>query len=132
MANFLVIDDEDLVRLTVRQTLEKLGHTVEEARDGKDGMEKFRTLPVDVVITDIIMPNKEGLETIQELREVRPDVIIIAISGGGRMKSTSFLNVAKNLGANAVMKKPFAIDEFCRVVNQCLDDRQDGHNAASC
>ena len=129
MARILVIDDEGLVRLTVRQALEKGGHKVEEAVDGEEGMKKFLETEPDVVITDILMPNKEGIETILDLRRIRPDVVIIAMSGGGRMKQTSFLDVAKSLGANAVLHKPFELEQLKRTVDETLANKTPGQDA---
>ena len=120
MARILVIDDEELIRMTVVQTLEGAGHTVVEAVDGDDGVKKFREAPADLVITDILMPNKEGIETITELRGIQPDLLIIAMSGGGRQKNTSFLDIAEKMGAAAVLKKPFRIDELQQTVDNLL------------
>jgi len=121
MARILVIDDEELIRLLTRQALEAEGHVVDEAVDGEEGMRKFHEVAPDAVITDILMPNKEGIETVQEIRKIAPDVVIIAMSGGGRFRDANYLDVAKVLGANAVLKKPFPIDELSRVLNTCLD-----------
>lgn len=121
MARILIIDDEENVRAAVVQILESEGHIMFQAADGKEGIRKFRETPVDVVITDILMPNKEGLETIPELRKIAPCVKIIAISGGGRLGGINFLNIAEKLGADETLKKPFQIDQLCKAVNVCLD-----------
>ena len=121
MARILIIDDEDLDRMTLSQILEGDGHTVTEATDGEEGIAALRETPVDVVITDILMPNKEGIETIKELRQIAPDVKIIAISGGGRMQNANYLDVAQKLGANAVLKKPFEPQVLRDTVNACLE-----------
>ena len=119
MARILVIDDEEFVRMTVSQMLESDGHSVTEANDGKEGLASLRETPMDLVITDILMPNKEGLETIMEIRKKYPALKIIAMSGGGRMHNTSFLETADVLGADAVLKKPFETQDLKDVVAAC-------------
>jgi DNA-binding NtrC family response regulator len=120
MARILIIDDEDYVRMTLSQALEDEGHTVLVATNGNDGLARYAEAKPDLVITDLLMPEKEGLETIVELRKVDPGVKIIVISGGGRINNVDFLEVAKKFGATAALKKPFPIDEFCRLVTDCL------------
>ena len=129
MARILVIDDEELVRQVVRQSLKEEGHSVGEAVDGDEGLKKFRENDPDVVITDILMPKKEGIETIQEMRRIRPDVAIIAMSGGGRMRDTSFLFAAKILGADSALEKPFSLDALKRTVDKTLADKLLGQRA---
>ena len=101
MARILLIDDDDTVRTMLRLTLVHFGHTVIEARDGKEGLELFQDANVDLLITDIVMPEKEGLEVLMELRKKHPPVKIIAISGG------DYLHMAKLMGAAKVLAKPF-------------------------
>lgn len=124
MARILVIDDEELVRFTLKKALEKAGHEVVEAANGNDGIEVYKQSPVDLVITDIIMPQKEGVETIVELRRDHPDVKIIAISGGGRTGTTDYLELAKEFGARHVLKKPFGRQELLDAVQETLDSSQ--------
>jgi CheY-like chemotaxis protein len=102
----LVIDDDDQFRLMLRRFLEREGYDVFEASNGKEGISAFRRLQTDVVITDIIMPEVEGVETILSLRKEFPDVKIGAISGGGRNAPDGYLVMAKKLGAEFVMEKP--------------------------
>jgi DNA-binding NtrC family response regulator len=106
MARILIIDDDDQFRLMLRRVLEKEGYQVIEAVDGNDGMAQFRRDKTDVVITDLIMPEKEGVETIVGLRKEFPEVKIIAISGGGRNAPGGYLMLAEKLGAMATMEKP--------------------------
>jgi CheY-like chemotaxis protein len=82
MARILVIDDERIIRTIVKHALEEDGHEVIEAGDGEEGIQLYRKNPTDLVVTDIIMPRKEGIETIKELRRNYPDIKIIAMSGG--------------------------------------------------
>ena len=120
MARILVIDDEELVRFTLRQILQKAGHEVVEATNGKNGIEVFKQSPVDLIITDIIMPQKEGIETIVELRRDYPDVGIIAISGGGRTRTTNYLELAQTFGARHILRKPFGRHELLDAVQDVL------------
>lgn len=103
----LLIDDDDLFRKVVRLMLERAGHTVTEALEGEDGLRHYRAQRFDVVITDLIMPGKEGLETIRELRALDPEVKIIAVSGGGRVDSRDYLPMARAFGAARILDKPF-------------------------
>lgn len=123
MARILVIDDEEPIRRIVRQALKQEGHSVGEAVDGEEGLKKFRENDPDVVIADILMPKKEGIETILEMRRIRPDVAIIAMSGGGLMGDTSVLFAAKILGANSALEKPFSLDALKRTVDEILADK---------
>jgi DNA-binding response OmpR family regulator len=103
----LLIDDDAMLRQTIRKMLESAGHEVVEAENGRAGLDVFRKLGVDAVVTDIIMPQKEGIETIRELRALDARVRIVAISGGGRTHKMDFLNLATKLGADATLAKPF-------------------------
>ncbi len=120
MARILVIDDEELVRFSIRKTLEGDNHNVTEASNGDEGLGLQSKQPFDIVITDLIMPVKEGIETIQQLRSDFPDLSIIAISGGGRTKGADFLHAAEALGASSILKKPFSNSELLLCVDECL------------
>mgnify|MGYP003392532092 CR=1 FL=1 len=120
MARILIIDDNADVRLLLRTALEDVGHAVTEADDGEEGVRMFRAEPSDLVITDILMPNKEGLETIKDLRIITKELMIVAISGGGRVNSVDFLEYATKLGANATLRKPFRIADLHGAINTCL------------
>ena len=121
MATVLIIDDESMVRLMLRDCLESQGHRVLEASDGVEGLQAFADEPVDVVVTDIVMPEKEGIETILELKRRSADIGIIAISGGGRIDATDFLRIAQRLGADHTLKKPFALPDLHAALNDCLE-----------
>lgn len=123
MVRILVVDDEDLVRFSVRQMLEDEGHQVEEAADGVEGMAKIESGPFDLMVTDIVMPRKEGLETIAEAKRVQPDLRIIAISGGGPVGQFNYLDLAKQFGADAVLAKPFKKQDLVAVVSAVLRRR---------
>ncbi len=128
MKRILVIDDDDQLRLMIRLMLERASYEVVDAPNGKVGIDLYRQDPVDLVITDIFMPEKEGLETIRELCREYPDVKIIAISGGSpRTEGFSSLQFAKGFGALRTLAKPFFRDELLKVVRELLaeSDRQD-------
>lgn len=120
MARLLVIDDDPLVQRTLDRLLAKAGHEVHLAANGLEGLHAFRHLRPDVVVTDIVMPVKEGLDTILLLRDWCPGVRIIAISGGGRMDSTDLLAKAAECGADAVLAKPFEPGELLAKIEECL------------
>jgi CheY-like chemotaxis protein len=120
MAKILVIDDDAIVRETIAQVLEARGHRVLSAEDGRRGVAAFRAQQPDLVITDIIMPEQEGIETITEIRGLAPTVKIIAISGGGRIGNADFLKIARHIGAADVIAKPFDPDDLVRRVDRCL------------
>ena len=120
MARILVIDDEQPIRDLLKKALEKAGHGVEVAPNGKVGIEIQHQHPADLVITDLFMPEKEGLETIMELKRDFPDIKIIAISGGDRKGTLDFLPMSEKLGAHIAMKKPFTISEVLEAVNNLL------------
>lgn len=121
MASILVIDDETGVRDSLRQMLESAGHFVREAQNGLVGLRLFQAERPDLVVTDIIMPDMEGIETIRTIRAQAPDARILAISGGGRMGNVDFLSVAQRLGADSVLQKPFEVDEFLAKVSELLN-----------
>jgi len=108
----LVIDDDHLVRYALSKILLGAGYEVVTASDGKRGMAVLRAEHPDVVITDIIMPEQEGIDTIIQIRRERPAAKIIAISGGGRIRNIDFLEMAQSLGASDVLAKPFEVDDL--------------------
>ncbi|MCU0574161.1 MAG: response regulator [Syntrophobacteraceae bacterium] len=121
MKSILVIDDEELLVRMVKTMLEREGYRVLVAPNGKHGLKLFREEPVDLVITDIFMPEKEGLETIRELRREFPGIKIIAMSGGmARAEGFSALPLAEKLGANHTLLKPFERAQLLSVVSECL------------
>ena len=118
MAHILVIDDEEDIRLLLQRVLEGDGHEVEVACNGKDAMRRQREKPAEVIITDIVMPEQEGIETLIELRREFPNVKVIVMSGGGRYGSGSYLNMAQNPGAHRVFIKPLDLDEVLVAVRE--------------
>lgn len=120
MARILVFDDELSILLMIKKMLEKAGHEVDLALNGREGIELLEKNRPDLVITDILMPEKEGLETIMELRKKYPALKIIAISGGGRIGPEGYLPSAKHLGADMVFQKPLVQKEFMEAISLLL------------
>jgi DNA-binding response OmpR family regulator len=118
MARILVIDDDPDMRAMLEQILKSAGHEVILAADGREGVEQYRTKATDLVITDLYMPNQEGLETIREFRTRFPEVAIIAMSG--KDAAVTMLSIAQKFGAVAVLHKPFLTDELIAAVAKAL------------
>jgi DNA-binding response OmpR family regulator len=118
MAYLLVIDDDEMFRSMLRRALELEGYRVQEAADGRKGLALMQQAPADLVITDLIMPELEGLETIMRLRREFPGTPVIAVSGGGRLRPTDVLPTAQRLGAARVFAKPFGLDELLNAVRE--------------
>ncbi len=107
MVKILVVDDDDLVRNMICSFLSKSGYTVFEATNGNSGVAMAQEKSPDLVLTDMLMPDKEGIETIMEIKAINPDIKVIAMSGGGKTKNMAFLDMAKQIGAEHIMSKPF-------------------------
>lgn len=116
----LVIDDDLAVRRTLQAILTAAGYEVTPADNGISGMRRYRETHPDLVITDIIMPDQEGIQTILEIRKADPEAKIIAISGGGRVGNGHFLDLAMALGASAMLPKPFDLDSLIKTVQHWL------------
>jgi DNA-binding response OmpR family regulator len=119
-ARILIVDDDDSVRVVLRQALVRAGYEVIEAADGNEAVRLFKDAPAKLVITDILMPEKDGIETIREFRRTNPGVKIIAISGGGRIDPKMCLLMAKMVGADRVLPKPFQSQTLIAVVQELL------------
>lgn len=132
MRTILVVDDNAMARNTIARVLEREGYRVILAIDGLRALASFRKEPPDLVITDIIMPEREGIGTIREMLAEQPATKIIAISGGGRMGRLDFLQIAEKIGARAIMRKPIDPDEFIKLVSDCLNakETQEAHGNA--
>lgn len=120
MTKVLVIDDDDNLRMMLRLILESLGFAVLEACNGIEGLAVYKSSGADAVLTDLIMPGKEGLETIVELRKINPSLLIIAMTGGQQASASSNLRMAKYLGAKAVLLKPFSGDDLAKALGSLL------------
>ena len=121
MARILIIDDEAAIRNLLIKILEREGYETMAASDGKDGIRLYRENPADLIITDLIMPEKEGIETIMELRLDFQDVKVIAMSGGGRIDGNAYLQIAKTAGAIGTLAKPFDQKEVLKAVQEFLE-----------
>jgi DNA-binding response OmpR family regulator len=121
MARILIIDDEAMIRNLLVRMLEREGYETVTASNGKDGINIHRKNPADLIITDLIMPDKEGIETIMELRRDSQDVKIIAMSGGGKIDSKTYLHIAKTIGAIKTLAKPFDRKELLTTIHELLE-----------
>jgi DNA-binding response OmpR family regulator len=119
MAKILLIDDDEMLRRVLSKALAHAGHTVVQAADGQQGIELARVTGVDLVITDLVMPVREGVETILHLRREKPALPIIAISGDGS-NSKLYLEIAAKIGAKRIMPKPFTPPELLALVDEVL------------
>lgn len=120
--NILVIEDDSAVRELIKETLARAGYEVASAGDGVQGMDLFHEKNPDLVITDIVMPQKEGLQTILEMKQAVPGIKVIAMSGGGRHGNNDYLKLARKFGAERTVTKPFLRDEMLAVVREVLSD----------
>lgn len=120
MADILIIDDDDMFRDVLASALEQSGHKVRQATNGVEGLQMFHAAPAELVITDIVMPEKEGLDTIRDLRRDFPQARIIAMSGGLAHDPKLYLHMAEKFGATAVLAKPFHLGDLKKVVDEAL------------
>lgn len=119
----LVIDDDKLFVTLMVQALKKRGHDVEFTLDGLSGASNFESKTFDAVVCDLVMPEQDGIATIQEIRLTRPDVAIVAISGGspsGEATSWNKLTTAQRLGADVTLKKPFSMPSLVAAVEEAV------------
>jgi DNA-binding response OmpR family regulator len=119
-SNILVVDDEPSVCQLLQKTLELVGYHVVCATGGRTASRLMRQQPFDLVITDVLMPDQDGLELIRELRHNNPSVRIVAMSGGGLIKPQVYLESAKGLGAGVLLQKPFNRDQLLAAINRVL------------
>ena len=119
MPRLLLIDDDALLREMLAAALVQAGHTVVQAEDGRQGVNFFRAEPADLVITDLVMPDREGIETIIALHGKWPALPIVAMSGGDT-RSSVYLALAAKLGACRTLAKPFATDVLLRAIDELL------------
>jgi len=120
VARILIMDDEEEIRSIIRRALTMAGHEIIEAEDGAVGLRLFQASSFDMVITDLLMPEKEGIETILELREEHPDLRILVVSGGMAGDREGPLADAVSLGADAAVAKPFTVAELLEAVDGLL------------
>ena len=124
MKKILVVEDDNDLRTMLKVSLNRRRFTVLEAENGKEALAHFKPLVTDLVITDLIMPEEDGLKVIMRMRELKPSIKIIAISGGGKAGPGSYLNLAKALGADAIYSKPFSVNDMITKIEELLDIEQ--------
>lgn len=126
MASIILVDDDDEFLALLSGTLTRAGHRVTVAFDGQQAVNLYKSRPTDLVITDLVMPGKEGIELIVELKGLFPEVKIIAVSGAGINALGEYLQMAKALGANRVLSKPFSVDQILNAISEVLDGNEPG------
>ncbi|MDP2765615.1 MAG: response regulator [Brevundimonas sp.] len=124
MAVIVIVDDDPTIRLIAAELLRPDNHVVLEAEDGDEALKVVGSMAVDLVVLDMLMPNKDGLETIIELRRTQPGIRILAISSGGRVGADQLLRTAMMLGADETMVKPLRLDTFAATVSRLLSQPQ--------
>lgn len=120
MSRILIIDDDTQIRTMLRLMLEHEGYEIDDAPNGKAGIDRHRETPADLIITDLIMPEKEGMQTIRELKQEFPEVKIIAMSGGCRLGPHEYLPLAAKLGALRVFRKPFGRTDLLQAIRELI------------
>jgi two-component system, chemotaxis family, chemotaxis protein CheY len=131
MAHVLVIDDDELIVKLMVHALSRRGHQVAFALDGDAGVRELDRAHFDAIVCDIVMPEKEGVEIIQQVRRARPDLGIVAVSGGiGGRAGMDVLDLVEKLGADVTIKKSFQMSALCDAVDQAIATRADAVKAA--
>ena len=120
MKRVLVIDDDESLRGTIREILEEAGYEVDEAKDGREGVNRYQAVLPDLVLTDIVMPEQDGLEIIFTLMRDHPGTNVVAMSGKTRFGAADFLDYARKFGAHETLVKPFRRNELLTVVRRTL------------
>jgi DNA-binding NtrC family response regulator len=120
MARILIIDDDESITSLLRMVLSRQGYEVLTAANGRERVKLFNSTPADLVISDILMPEMDGLEALKQLRQLSPNLKLIAVSGGGVRLKMDVLRVAELLGAAATFEKPYKIDALLASVRQLL------------
>lgn len=120
MPGVLIIEDDDDLREMLKTAFSRIDIEVQEAANGREALKHFKPNCTDLVITDIIMPEEDGLKVIMKMRELKPGIKIIAISGGGKAGPGGYLQVAKTLGADGIFSKPFSLSDLISMVSSLL------------
>lgn len=123
MANILIAEDDQELLDVLALTLRDAGHTITAARDGQEAVGLLKDNEFEILITDIVMPNKEGIETIMDVRRQWPEIKIVAMSGGGFQTAQQYLDIAHKLGAAAILPKPFHRDQILAALDQILGSK---------
>jgi CheY-like chemotaxis protein len=117
----LLVDDEPVIRQMVRRMLQQAGHEVVEGANGQEGLQRLEALAIELVIADIAMPVMNGIEFIKQARLLRPSLVMIAMSGGGRTDDIDHLQAARAHGASATLHKPFRTADLRQAIAQCFE-----------
>ena len=125
MASILLVDDDEQLRPMLKMVLERAGHVVSEAGNGREALASYSREQTELVVTDLVMPDKEGLEMIMELRRSYPGLKIIAMSGGGRTGAKNYLELAVKFGANHILNKPFTNQDLLNGVKMLVSHGHD-------
>ena len=118
----LLVEDDEVFHAVIAPALRKQGHEVTSALSGDEALEKIKTEKFELILVDILMPSKDGIDTIQEIRDTNVDVKIIAISAGGKVGHSSFLELAQTVGANACLEKPFTPPVLFEKIQEVMND----------
>ncbi len=124
MAGIMIVEDQKETREMLSQALTRNKFQIIEASNGREALVKFKPTMVNLVITDILMPEEDGLQVIIKLKELNPKLKIIAISGGGKIGPANYLNIAKTLGADEILFKPFSVKELLKKVQELLPENK--------
>jgi CheY-like chemotaxis protein len=125
MAGILIVEDDNDMREMLKTTLVRRKYSIQEASNGMEAITKFKPAMTDLVITDLIMPDEDGLKVIMRLKEMKPDIKIVAISGGGKAGPANYLSLARALGADVVLPKPFSINDLISKIEFLIEPEQD-------
>ncbi len=124
MACILIVEDDKDLREMLKTSLQRRKYTILEASNGKEALIKFKSSITDLLITDLIMPDEDGLKVIIDIKSIKPSIKIIAISGGGKAGPGNYLNLAKALGADEIFPKPFSLSDLLKKIDELLDPEQ--------
>lgn len=127
MKKILLVDDEEMIRKMVVAVFNHSEYSITEVCNGVEALKVLETASFDLIITDVIMPDCDGIELVMSVRKKLPDIKVVVMSGGGRVQADHYLNLAEKLGATRVFEKPFDTMEFRQVVHDLLFD--DSHTA---
>ncbi|MBK1696570.1 response regulator [Rhodovibrio salinarum] len=125
MATVLVIDDQADIRNVFAEVLQEAGYQVVTAVNGRDGLAKASSSEIDLIITDILMPERDGIEVIHEIKRTSGETPVVAVSGGGTMRGPDLLSIASKLHADATLQKPVDADALVRTVQELLGNKGD-------
>jgi DNA-binding response OmpR family regulator len=127
MAGILIVEDDNDLREMLKVSLMRRKYTVLEASNGKEALSRIKPSLIDMVITDIIMPDEDGLKVIMKFREIKPSIKIIAISGGGKAGPGNYLSMARALGADEIFSKPFSINALLIRIDEILNNENENY-----